>query len=123
MINWYFGWSLILTAFVTGAIIGIFFYDENFLGGYSSFRRRILRLGHIAMAALGTINVLYGLSQMAMETSVRPGVAALGFVIGGTTMPLVCFLSSWHVGFRHFFFVPVSALIIAAIQTIRDGLS
>lgn len=120
--NWHFGWGLILTAFVTGAILGLFFYREDFLGGYASFRRRILRLGHIALAALGAINILYGLSPLASEPSLETRVASLGFIIGGVTMPAVCFLTSWRAGFRHLFFIPVSALIVAAIQTLRMGL-
>lgn len=119
--NWYFGWSMILTAFLTGAILGLFFYREDFLGGYASFRRRILRLGHIALAALGMMNVLYGLSPMAAEPSPEAQIASLGFIIGGVTMPAVCFLTAWRVGFRHLFVIPVSALIIAAIQTLRIG--
>lgn len=119
--NWYFGWSLILTAFLTGAILGLFFHREDFLGGYASFRRRILRLGHISLAALGSINVLYGLSPLASETSLRTQIASSGFIIGGVTMPAVCFLTAWRAGFRHLFFVPVSALIIAVIQTLRIG--
>ena len=121
MMNWYAGWGMILTAFVTGAILGLFFYREGFLGGYTSFRRRILRLGHIALAALGMINVLYGLSPLAAESSLQTQIASLGFVIGGVTMPAVCFLSSWRVGFRYWFFVPVSALITAVVQTLQIG--
>jgi hypothetical protein len=121
MLNWYFGWGMILTAFLTGAILGLFFYREDFLGGYASFRRRILRLGHIALAALGMINLLYSLSPMGSEPSLQTQVASLGFIIGGVTMPAVCFLSSWRVGFRHLFFIPVSALVIAVIQTLRIG--
>jgi hypothetical protein len=119
--NWYFGWSLILTAFLTGAILGLFFHRDDFLGGYASFRRRILRLGHIALAALGSINVLYGLSPVASEPSLRTQIASLGFIIGGVTMPAVCFLTAWRVGFRHLFFIPVSALIIAVLETLRIG--
>ena len=119
--NWYFGWGLILTAFLTGAILGLFFHRDNFLGGYASFRRRILRLGHIALAALGMINILYGLSPMALEPSLRTQAASLGFIVGGVTMPAVCFLTSWRVGFRHLFFIPVSALVIAVIQTLQIG--
>ncbi len=119
--NWYIGWSLILTAFLTGAILGLFFYREDFLGGYASFRRRILRLGHIALAALGMINILFSLSSVAFEPSLRTRIASLGFVIGGITMPAVCFLASWRVGFRHLFFIPVSALVIAVIETLRIG--
>jgi hypothetical protein len=119
MLNWYFGWGMILTAFLTGAILGLFFYREDFLGGYASLR--ILRLGHIALAALGMINLLYSLSPMRSEPSLQTQVASLGFIIGGVTMPAVCFLSSWRVGFRHLFFIPVSALVIAVIQTLRIG--
>lgn len=121
ILNWYCGWSLILTAFLSGAIIGLYFHREDFLGGYSSFRRRILRLGHIALAALGSINVLYGLSAEASESSLETHIASLGFIIGGVTMPAVCFLTAWRVGFRQLFFIPVSALIIAVIQTLRIG--
>src|SRR5437762_12359317 len=121
MMNWYAGWGMILTAFVTGAILGLFFYREGFLGGYTSFRRRILRLGHIALAALGMINVLYSLSPLAAESSLQTRVASLGFVIGGVTMPAVCFLSAWRVGFRYWFFVPVTALVTAVVQTLQMG--
>jgi hypothetical protein len=122
MMNWYFGWGSILTAFLTGATIGLYFHREDFLGGYASFRRRILRLGHIALAALGMINILYGLSSMASQPSFGAQVASVGFIVGGVTMPAVCFLSSWRVGFRHLFFIPVSALVIAAMQTLWIGL-
>src|SRR5436309_413225 len=106
MMNWYFGWGLILTAFVTGAILGLFFYRPDFLGGYASFKRRTLRLGHIALAALGMVNVLYSLSPRASDPSLGTWIASLGFVIGGVTMPAVCFLTSWRVGFRYLFFIP-----------------
>ena len=119
--NWYFGWGMILTAFVTGAVLGLFFYRADFLGGYASFRRRILRLGHIALAALGMVNILYSLSPMASERSLQTGVASLGFIIGGITMPSVCFLSSWRAGFRGLFFIPVICLVVAAVLTLWYG--
>ena len=62
VLNWHFGWWLVLGAFVTGAVIGLFFHRDDFLGGYDSFRRRIVRLGHIALAALGMMNVLYAVA-------------------------------------------------------------
>ncbi len=120
MLNWYFGWSLILAAFVVGAILGLFFHREDFLGGYASFRRRLLRLGHVALAALGMLNVLFSLTPGTSAPAHQ--LAALCFVIGGVAMPAVCFLTSWRIGFRHLFFVPVVALVIAVIQTLRMGL-
>ncbi len=122
MLNWYFGWSMVLAAFVTGAILGLFFYREDFLGGYSSFRRRIVRLGHIALAALGLMNVVYGLAPAPAEPSLHATIASLGFIVGGLSMPAVCFLSAWRAGCRHLFFIPVTALIVAVLQTLRSGL-
>jgi hypothetical protein len=122
MMNWYFGWGSILVAFATGALLGVFFYSEDFLGGYASFRRRILRLGHISLAALGMINILFGLSPLAADPSLRATIASVGFMVGGVTMPAVCFLAAWRVGMRHLFFIPVIALIVAAIQTLRIGI-
>src|SRR5262245_23719460 len=61
-LNWYAGWGLLLAAFATGALAGLGFHREDFLGGYGSFRRRLLRLGHIALAALGMLNLIYALS-------------------------------------------------------------
>ena len=119
-LNWYFGWGLVLSAFVTGAVIGLFFHREDFLEGYSSFRRRLLRLGHIAQAALGMMNVLFSVATPT-EASVETQIAAWGFVIGGLAMPTVCFLSAWKKSFRHLFFIPVVALLIGVIQTLRNG--
>jgi hypothetical protein len=120
MINWYFGWISILLAFVTGAGIGLFFHDEQFLGGYATFRRRILRLGHIAQAALGMMNVIAGNWQIAGNFELSPA-GRWGLLLGGIAMPLVCFLSAWKSGFRHLFFVPVILLITAVLEIIKTG--
>ena len=119
-LNWYFGWILIASAFATGAIIGLFFHRDHFLDGYGSFRRRLLRLGHIAQAALGMMNVLFSISVPATE-SLQTQIASWGFIVGGLTMPMVCFLTAWKKPFRHLFFIPVVALFVGVIQTIRNG--
>lgn len=112
-VNFIAGWWLILAAFVTGAAIGLGFHRENFLGGYGSFRRRLTRLGHIALAALGGLNVLYGLAPVPVSTI--PGWFLLA---GAIAMPLVCFLSAWKEPFRHLFFVPVVLLLSGVILII-----
>ena len=118
-LNWYFGWGLILSAFVTGSLLGLFFHDDKFWGGYASFRRRIVRLGHISQAALGMLNVLYALAAPAVSDPSH--LASLGFVIGGVSMPLVCFLTGWKKPFRYLFVVPVAALLVAVAATLRRG--
>ena len=120
MINWYFGWISILLAFVTGAIIGLYFYREDFLGGYTSFRRRILRLGHIAQAALGLMNVVAGNSQLSGVIAFST-LGQWSLVAGGISMPAVCFLSAWKPASRHLFFIPVTCLIVAAVEILRSG--
>jgi hypothetical protein len=120
-INWYFGWCLLLSGFVTGAAGGLFFHREEFLGGYPSFRRRLFRLGHISQAALGMMNVLYGLTAEKVAPSGLGLAASLCFILGGLSMPLVCFLTGWHSGFRRLFPVPVAALMLAVLFTLRGG--
>lgn len=122
-LNWAFGWGLILSGFVTGAGIGLFFHREDFWGGYDSFRRRIVRLGHISQAALGMMNVLYGLSPWPASASWEAQAASYCFVGGGIAMPVVCFLSGWKKPFRHLFFIPVALLMLAAWFTLSGGRS
>lgn len=117
-LNWYAGWMLVLMAFVTGAGIGLYFHRDDFWGGYTSYRRRIVRLGHIALAALGMMNVLYSLSPWPGSATWTGRAAGISFLIGGVTMPTVCFLSGWKKPLRHLFFIPVIALISAAALTL-----
>lgn len=120
-LNWSFGWGLLLSGFLTGALIGLCFHRDDFWGGYGSFRRRIVRLGHVAQAALGMLNVLYGLSPWPEPSRWQADAASLCFVVGGVAMPVVCFLSGWRASFRHLFFIPVTALVLAVVFTIQGG--
>src|SRR5688500_2157133 len=91
-LNWTAGWTLVLLAFVSGALLGIGWHRDDFLGGYASFRRRVVRLGHIAFAALGMLNVLFSLTPLPPPGTGAARVASACFLAGGVTMPLVCFL-------------------------------
>src|SRR5437868_3342963 len=104
---------MILAAFVGGAAVGTRFHRDDFLGGYASFRRRIFRLGHIALAELGIMNVVFSLSPWPAPGKELAWVASACFVGGGLLMPLVCFLTGWRNLFRRWFVVPVIALIAA----------
>src|SRR5262245_40907543 len=121
-VNWYAGWLLVLSAFVTGAGIGLYFHREDFWGGYTSYRRRLVRLGHIAQAALGMMNVLFGLSPWPSASGGLALAASVAFLVGGISLPLVCFLSGWRPVFRHLFFIPVVSLVVAVGCTLWGGL-
>jgi hypothetical protein len=116
-LNWFVGWSLLLAAFLTGIPLGLHFHREDFWGGYNSFRRRLVRLGHIALAALGMVNLLYSLSPWPPPNHWPACVAGFAFAAGGVAMPAVCFLTGWRTGFRHLFFIPVVCLISAVVFT------
>ena len=120
-LNWQVGWALVLGAFFTGALMGLAFHRPDFLGGYGSFRRRLVRLGHIALAALGMMNVIFSLSPVPVPGTWQGDAASLGFVVGGVTMPVVCFLAAWREPFRHVFAIPVAALVLAVVFTLAGG--
>lgn len=121
IINWYAGWISILLAFVTGAIIGLGFHREEFMGGYDSFRRRITRLGHIALAALGMMSVIYSLSPWPEPFSLPGRFASYALLVGNISMPAVCFLAAWREPFRNLFFIPVISLVSAVIAILIGG--
>ncbi len=111
MINVYAGWMAILVGVLTGMITGVFFHKEEFLGGYGSWTRSLMRLGHISFFGLGIINLLFALT--ARNLGIESGIEATSvlLVIGLITMPLVCYLSAFHMAFRHLFFVPVLSVL------------
>lgn len=108
------GWALVLLGFLTGAALGLSFHREDFWGGYGSFRRRVARLGHIALVALGVLNLLYALFPYPRPGSGGAAVAGIGLAVGGFGMPAVCFLTAWRKPFRHLFPLPVLSLAAAA---------
>jgi len=113
--NWYAGWAMLLAAFLTGIALGLGFAKDDFLGGYGSWRRRLLRLGHIALAALGILNMVFGIASRPAPGSWQAQGAAAGLIVGGFAMPVICFLAAWHKPFRMLFPIPVIALILAAV--------
>jgi hypothetical protein len=120
-LNWVAGWALVLLAFLSGAVLGLGWHREDFLGGYGSFRRRVIRLGHVAFAALGLMNVIFSLSPLPVPGTMPARVASICFVAGGVLMPAVCFLTGWRAAWRHLFVLPVLSLIAAVMFTLWGG--
>lgn len=111
-LNLILGWISMVGGALAGAIIGLYFHDETWMGGYASLRRRMLRLGHIAFFGLGIINVLFALTVAAQSSGGTPiRLASIGFAIAVVAMPACCFLTAWRPGFRHLFPIPVAAVL------------
>lgn len=104
------GWAGFLGGVLSGAVMGLLFHREDWLGGYGSRERRMVRLGHISFFGIGLINLFYALS---LEPLGVPSEAARGGAIALlaalVTMPSICFLCAWRKSFRHLFFIPVLA--------------
>ncbi len=113
MINEPFGWLWALAGFVSGAFLGARFSDDEWFGGYSSHRRRLLRLGHISFLGLGILNILFAHSLERIQLGPTwLALASWAMVVGAITMPLCCGLVAWRRGLRPVFVVPVACLLI-----------
>jgi hypothetical protein len=111
-VNIYAAWIGILLGCLIGAVEGLFFHKEDWLGGYTSWERRILRLGHISFFGLGLINLAFVLTAQALEIEEEVYTPSILFIIGIVGMPLLCYLSAIKSAFRHLFFIPTLSTII-----------
>ncbi len=107
------GWLLVLLGLLSGALLGLRFHEEGFLGGYASLRRRLLRLGHIALIALGALNVLFALTPCAGAGSAGDGLCGALLLAGAIAMPVTCGLAALRPSLRPLFSLPVTALVAA----------
>ena len=113
--NLYVAWFSVLGGLATGAIQGLFFHQEQWLGGYSSWERRLTRLGHISFFGLAFINFLFVFSVWYFKITNPIMLPSILFMCGAITMPMCCYLAAFWKGFRHFFFIPVTCLLIGTI--------
>jgi hypothetical protein len=120
-LNLWFGWLWIMVGLLSGTMMGLFFYDSNWLGGYSSWRRRMVRLGHISFLGTGLLNLAAAFTGAAQPDKLWPAWLSALFVLGALTMPTVCFLSAWRDGWRQLFFIPVASLLLAVLGMIVQG--
>ena len=117
MINLYGAWLGFLLGAISGAIPGLFFHRKDWLGGYSSWRRRLIRLGHISFFGIGFLNLALGLTAAALDITSTP--ASILMLIGAVTMPTVCYASAFQPRFRHLFFIPAGSVMLSMILFIE----
>ena len=110
LLNLVAGWVGMLGGVIAGALIGLYFEREDWMGGYASFRRRLTRLGHIAFFGLGFVNILFALTTRGVAPSGWLALASWSLVVGAVAMPLCCFLTAWRRSFSRLFPVPVVAV-------------
>jgi hypothetical protein len=118
-INLVLAWLWILLGFVSGMLLGLFFHGENWLGGYTSFKRRMYRLGHISFFGLGAVNLLFYFTLKSFAAgSPLAGIASWAFILGALSMP-ICSVWMAHFPKAHLLFaVPVLSLIAGGALTL-----
>ena len=110
-INLYSAWVGMLLGGIFGAIQGLFFHQKDWLGGYGSWTRRMMRLGHISFFGIAFINISFVLTVNVLGVEEDVFIPSTLFIIGAIGMPLICYLSSFKKVVRHLFFIPALSII------------
>ena len=115
----FFAWTWIALGLAAGIGLGLFWATDDWLGGYASWPRRLVRLGHIALVGTGLLNVgaHWTLAQLAVAPATATAVRLL-FVAGAVLMPLTCFAAALRKPLRHAFVLPVAALVAGSLALI-----
>jgi len=116
MINEALGWLWVVIGFASGILLGVRFQRDDWLGGYSAFPRRLIRLGHISFLGLGFLNILFALSVGRLHlNSSQLLLTSWALIAGAVTMPICCFLTAWKRASQPLFAVPVLCLVTGGI--------
>jgi hypothetical protein len=126
MINLWAAWIGIFVGLLVGAGQGLFFHRAEWLGGYGSWPRRLVRLGHVSFFGIAFINIVFFLTAdhlgpVADALAMR--VASHLLVVAAVLMPTVCYLAAWRVHLRAFFFLPVGCLLLGVLTLLGWGLT
>jgi hypothetical protein len=120
-LNLAFAWLWIFFGFISGALMGMRFQNKDWMGGYTSFPRRLYRLGHISFFGLGLINFLFFITLrfLHVDSPVVP-YAAWAFIVGGITMPICCLLMAHWPTLKPVavFAAPVASLLVGGGLTL-----
>jgi hypothetical protein len=118
------GWAGILLGIMAGAASGLFFWREDWLGGYGSWRRRLVRLAHVSFFGLGFLNIALALSipRLGLAGARSASLASVALILGALTMPLVCYLAAWRQPLRHLFVVPVTLTAAGVALVVGEAL-
>ena len=105
-----FAWCWMLMGILSGILMGAFFQDDKWLGGYGSWERRMLRLGHTSFFGTGLLCFMLAVTRAAWPT-VETDAVAYFLVAGSVTMPLACVVTAVHRPYSCLFTVPVLCLL------------
>jgi hypothetical protein len=111
-------WVGILCGVLGGAAAGLFFHADDWLGGYGSWRRRLVRLGHISFFGIALLNLAFSVTVRQPGWEVSSPLPALALAAAQGLMPLLCYLSAWRKPLRHGFVLPVACVLVGVLGLI-----
>jgi hypothetical protein len=117
MINIATAWIGFALGVISGAVPGLFFHKQEWLGGYTSWPRRLIRLAHISFFGIGFLNLGLGLTGLAL--GVESQTASVLMIVGAVTMPAVCYASAFRPVMRNLFFIPAGSVFVAIVMIIE----
>lgn len=107
------GWIGLFLGCVAGVVPGMFFHRADWLAGYASWPRRLIRLAHISFFGIGFLNLAFALTARALGLVAGLEAASALLIVGAVTMPAVCYLTAWKPAGRHLFFIPALSVTFA----------
>lgn len=108
-------WVGILLGALGGAGAGLFFHRDEWLGGYGSWRRRLMRLGHISFFGIALLNLAFAVTVRQPGWGLSSPVPGLALAAAEGLMPLLCYLSAWRKPLRHGFVLPVGCVLVGVV--------
>lgn len=119
MVNETFGWISVLAGLAMGLYMGLKFQREDWLGGYNAFPRRMVRLAHVALVALGVLNIQFAQSLPRLHLDATTSVtASYAFMAAAVLMPACCLWMAVRRSHFEIFAAPVSCLATGLVLTI-----
>jgi hypothetical protein len=101
---------------LSGAVMGLLFHKEEWLGGYGSVSRRMVRLGHISFFGMGALNMCWAGTLFAVPgVSTLTSIASFGLLVATISMPVICFYCGVRGINRALFVIPVGATCVLLV--------
>ena len=122
-INIAFGWAWMCLGFIMGMVMGTRVEQfgvntlkrgPDWLGGYESVPRRLLRLSHVAFIMLPLLNIVFGQHIDAALVSFEwKRLASGSMIFGAIGVPLLCLTAAFYRPAKLFLGVPATAVLVA----------
>ncbi|MFQ5504778.1 MAG: hypothetical protein ACE5F1_08290 [Planctomycetota bacterium] len=119
------GWACAAAGVALGMLLGLWSFDgpldvPAWVGDYQSVPRRLIRLGHIALIALGILNILLG--RELVELRLGPGAkraASVTMNTGNVLLPVTLLVAAFLPAAKYLMSIPAICVLVALCLAAR----